>query len=456
MRPKILNVCYWQINDPNGENPNPLSREIVLESIALLNITFNPNNIFFKYRGYEEIDSLSNVIQEEYNGSCSTVTSNGSPVIDPNGFGTLSRCQFSEFWEFIRTNNGEREDAINIYIPYETDDFAGVARSIGTNQILVPTINICNSIFIHEMGHALGLRHTHTSYNSSTGCERVTRNPNDASYNATTAGDRVADTAAVPDFINEYCFFDDPTATCNSTTGLSRFYIDENNCTYIGANTDCDGVFYRINSEDVRNYMSYSDRDCFDYFSPGQGIRMQETIESDSDLRAATTDVASLYEPYAGEYYDGTGLYDAIRHTPLFQPGFIYEFYSCRGDYPQPADYDDISFDVNTTPGYRIAATESNYFTITHRGGYSFRIVHPSLGEDSRRCYTTTSLKPTGGTIIQFQDNVFNNNVVITPQDSIQINNENLIQNLQPGLYKIDKEFPDGTIEEQVISKNNE
>jgi len=49
---------------------------------------------------------------------------------------------------------------------------------------------------------------------------------------------------------------------------------------------------------------------------------------------------------------------------------------------------------------------------------------------------------------------VFNVNVTITAQDSLSINNQNLIENLENGLYKIDKIYEDGSTEETVIYKD--
>src|SRR5690606_8910800 len=63
---------------------------------------------------------------------------------------------------------------------------------------------------IHEIGHAFNLIHTHgpneVEWYGST-CERVTRNPLDPNYNASGAnakGDKVHDTAAVPNFRREH------------------------------------------------------------------------------------------------------------------------------------------------------------------------------------------------------------------------------------------------------------
>tara|TARA_B100000497_G_scaffold7898_2_gene8227 strand:+ start:56317 stop:56757 length:441 start_codon:yes stop_codon:yes gene_type:complete len=75
--------------------------------------------------------------------------------------------------------------------------------------------------------------------------------------------------------------------------------------------------------------------------------------------------------------------------------------------------------------------------------------------EQPRMCYNNYNRTPTGGTIIKFNDNVLNTNVTITPQDSTSINNTDLIQDLQPGLYNVIKNYNDGSQDENLIQKQN-
>ncbi|MFT4697883.1 MAG: pantothenate kinase [Flavobacteriaceae bacterium] len=70
-----------------------------------------------------------------------------------------------------------------------------------------------------------------------------------------------------------------------------------------------------------------------------------------------------------------------------------------------------------------------------------------------RKCYDNFNLAATGGTVLKFNDNVLNNNVTIIPQDSTSINSQNLINDLPSGLYKIEKTYNDGAVEETVIIK---
>ena len=44
-------------------------------------------------------------------------------------------------------------------------------------------------------------------------------------------------------------------------------------------------------------------------------------------------------------------------------------------------------------------------------------------------------------------------NVTITPKDSLGINSPTLVENLDPGLYKIEMNYEEGTTQQTVIYK---
>jgi len=198
---------------------------------------------------------------------------------------------------------------------------------------------------------------------------------------------------------------------------------------------------------------------CADQFTAGQNIRMREAINDDvfGSFAAAETTIASLYEPYVGEYYE-SGPLPANYQPPLYQPGFDYNFVSCdclnENDCPLPLDYGETDFTYNEQIGTFIHKEESNYSIITHPNHTAINILQ--LDEPQPwRCYDNNNRKPNGGTIIKFNDNVLNTNVTITPQDSTSINNVNLLNNLQPGLYNIIKQYQGGNTQENVIFKGN-
>jgi len=87
-----------------------------------------------------------------------------------------------------------------------------------------------------------------------------------------------------------------------------------------------------------------------------------------------------------------------------------------------------------------------------HKNGYAIRIVQ-LIHQQPRKCWNTGIAQ--GGTLIKFNDDVLNTNVTISEQDSTAINNEELINNLEPGLYNVIKNYQDGRTEETVIFKEN-
>ncbi len=101
------------------------------------------------------------------------------------------------------------------------------------------------STFPHEIGHYFDLLHTHeTMY----GVECTNGS------NCATAGDLVCDTAADPDVFN-------------AVNGA---------CIWTGTNTPpCGGAPY---SPPVKNFMSYSTKQCRDHFTPMQNVRALATL----------------------------------------------------------------------------------------------------------------------------------------------------------------------------------
>ncbi|MBL4662262.1 MAG: hypothetical protein JKY22_01570 [Flavobacteriaceae bacterium] len=91
---------------------------------------------------------------------------------------------------------------------------------------------------------------------------------------------------------------------------------------------------------------------------------------------------------------------------------------------------------------------------MTHPNHTAILIDQLDTGQ-TRKCYDNYNQAPIGGSVTKFNDGVFNANVTITPQDSTAINNPNLINDLQNGLYKIEKNYNDGATQETVIIKEN-
>ena len=132
------------------------------------------------------------------------------------------------------------------FYPWSGLDFVVLARSCATN----------GSTFAHELGHNLGLYHTH---DESNGSELV-----DGS-NCDVAGDLVCDTPADPRL---------------SSSTVNSF------CEYTGSATDGNGTPY---NPDPSNMMSYSRKSCRDHMSFDQQVRAAyHVVEYKSHLQCSS------------------------------------------------------------------------------------------------------------------------------------------------------------------------
>lgn len=411
--PVVYNIYFWGINDDNGNNPNPFTETKALSIIARLNIAFNNNNIFFKYRGFDFI--------------------NETDIFIATGI--------SQIKSYAIANNKVKTDAFNMYIPYQftNPNLTGDAFYRSTFSAVKASM-VDTYIPAHEIGHNFNLLHTFHNYNNSS-CERVTRLETDPLYNADEAGDWITDTDACPTF----------------ATG-----INHNNCSYTGTETNFYSENFIISEETIRTFMSYIsvNSPCPDSFTVGQKVRVRQAITANpSVFLPVKTNIEALYEPYIGSY-PSYFPHPLPWQLPLFQPGFEYHFVECCCEYVQPALYGDTAFSYDTSNIISlIEPTETNYSSIYHPNHSAIKIIEVDNAVSNpqvERCYDNWQSPPIiGGDIVKFNDNVFNANVTITPQDSTSINNPNLIAELAPGLYNIIKTDSNGNNQETVVYKEN-
>lgn len=413
--PVVFDIFFWGITRADGTSQRPLTEDQVLDVVARLNKAYNQFEIFFKYKGFDSFPSDDHYISP-WGGLTAFAAANG--YVQPNSF--------------------------NVYVPWRFTLFRGIGPGNTTNAGVDADAFVGNTI-VHEIGHNLGLLHTHANYSSSVSCEHVTRDVADPQYNADMFGDQIIDTAAAPKFFDQVY------------TDMSTVIdVDPNTCSFIAINgfdRDCQFTDYELFMEDTTNYMSNTYDDCRSYFSPGQGVRLRETIDADVNtvFGQAMTTINTLYEPFKGDYYfAGPPLFD--EDLPHFQPGFDYHFVECSCDCIDPSDYDDISFTFNSANS--IDYDKDDLGPILHRNHYAI-IIDQIDPNQPRICQDNYNRTPIGGNVKRFNDGVFNYNVTDTPQDSTGINSPTLIQDLDNGLYKIEKTLNGGFIEEEVILKNN-
>ncbi|MDC7998407.1 hypothetical protein [Gilvibacter sediminis] len=416
--PFVFNIYFH-----NEQDIIELTENDYLRAVAYLNQVYNQFDIFFKYRGFVEDDptpltNMFNILVRETAGDGSALTPN-----------------------FINIS----------YTTFLSD---------------LPIIS-------HEVGHILGLSHTfqgsprtestfvdpltcefdpvgtqrETGYffedlpGDDLDAENVTRDTSSPDYNAAIAGDFVVDTPAT---------FQEPNVCSDPSTGISYYIysdevVDETGTPYLDI--------------DVRNIMSYNEFQYLDNLTIGQGVRMRETIANETILQDRLTTIESLYEPYSGIYRTCCWQPEANENPPRFQPGFDYEFVACSDSSilslgrPLPWPYDDLTFNTGDVV-YSFPSDYDVYEDIVHLNNTAIRIVQ--LEETPRRCYSNLAKNANSGTIVKFNDGVFNANVTATAKDSLGINDPNLVNNLENGLFLIETNFDDGTQDQKVILKDNE
>lgn len=71
----------------------------------------------------------------------------------------------------------------------------------------------------------------------------------------------------------------------------------------------------------------------------------------------------------------------------------------------------------------------------------------------TKKSYDNYNHRPHNGSVTLFNDGVINANVTVTAKDSLGINSPTLVQDLNPGLYKIEMNYEEGATQQTVIFK---
>ncbi|RLA60943.1 MAG: hypothetical protein DRQ89_12095, partial [Epsilonproteobacteria bacterium] len=301
-------------------------------------------------RGPDDIIEVPIVFYiETYNGTPVYNSANLNNVISQNNaYFASANVEFS-ICTIILFENGTSAERIDhvIRIFIETS-YSGCGVSYGGGNI---TINPnCNRPFKeivgHEIGHELGLPHTHGYTNMGTTTELV-----DGS-NCTTDGDRFCDTPADPNILYEV----------------------NGSCIYTGTRTDANGDSY---NPDTHNLMSYARGGCPNHFSLEQNARIHSVAEAKgyyccltpepetNDVSVCTESTATLTASIAsGEirWYDAPGgnlIHTGTTYTtPVLNTTKSYFLYGYEG-----CESDPVKVTVNVLPTGGVMSNISEQLT---------------------------------------------------------------------------------------------
>lgn len=242
--PYFVKIAVHVIRDGNGNGGQ--TPETVDNALNFLDDVFAEHDIFF-VRNCSEIDYIND--NSFYN-------------LDPD----ISNVGLTQIF-----NINSNDNAIDIYL--YPDDRGGNGQASDTPSTAFytigeywvnPIIPVGRSMAIaHEMGHCLGLLHTFEGNNILAD-----------NTNCATTGDLVCDTPPDP--------------------GLGH-QVNHPQCEWIGDGPtlpDPSGAFY---NPDVKNIMSYSNLSCMEYFSQGQGERMQQHLSTSLVLAPCLTNEPQFY-----------------------------------------------------------------------------------------------------------------------------------------------------------------
>ena len=296
--PYALNEVYF--NDSTTLNFNvrviqymnggaPIPREAIAKRIDIMSNVFEESQANIKFslkemqvikgRPEEEEIALEAITLYETMQTLQQKRSSGSKKEvrreDLRSYFILDQMNF---WRDYFGHNG----FLNIHIVNDTlSNMVAYAADIGAIHVFmrIDALNPAWYTLEHEIGHALGLYHTHQADTSKTGL-------------TFRSGDRVSDT---PKTAPLHVYMDPREGNCfmrQNWTDLHRASYSSraneiNDVDFIGGNDEMLAVIQK-------NIMSYVSRWCREEFTPRQVKRMRKIIEGSQDLREAIEE----YERY--------------------------------------------------------------------------------------------------------------------------------------------------------------
>ncbi|MGB1207112.1 MAG: zinc-dependent metalloprotease [Chitinophagales bacterium] len=224
----------------DGRNPSD-----ILDAMEVLEEAYTPHDIFFKTACIDYIDS-----DTLYN-------------ISAFWCALLGDCGFWYQTDFLH------DDGIDIFVLDEDAPnwSGGLANGVFSTALAIggtwldSDVDVFKShIFSHEIGHCLGLFHTHHGTCEIGSLPEMAVSPSNPNSNCQDAGDFVCDTPASPRFISTLI----PPVDCNNPVwNDSCDIVDEMGNPYMPL---------------ADNIMSYAYPACFNDLTHGQGIRARNSL----------------------------------------------------------------------------------------------------------------------------------------------------------------------------------
>lgn len=464
----VLNVQFHGVLKTDGTSTFELGETQAFDILARLNEVYNVHNIFFKYRGFNTVKNSS---------------------LNASNFPSFDLMASAIKQQFINEDKYD-DNAINFYLYDGNGGFiSGISPNDNTDVFLLnlPSFTGGGRQYPHLipklLGHSLGLLNIDTNsagtfvtqvipnctltgvvnsnnqlikpiysgYDAS--IENVTRLLG-ANYNATTAGDLVADTEA--------CFALFQQNFCENITGDGyRNLISWNLSSIV---VDQVGIPYVCNANEGNNFMSeLCSSGPNGLFTTGQATRIKEFIEGNMEnifrkklnvFEDDSPDISVLYEPFVSNMNNGNNsMYAAFRtfltnstqtganvwncgpFAMRFQTGFDCEFSSPTGNVTQSI-YQQYNTSSSTYVGVKIPILGQQIYT--NNAPVCFGSFEPFTSGDVK------SLNNLGSSLYTQEQ-----------LDEIKASDPNLYEQLQSGKYHIiTKKTDSGFIDQKVIYKN--
>ena len=253
--PYYIKIYVYKVGDSNGQNLP--TDDQVLESISILRSDFEEFKIFFVW----DCNNIELILDSALDSLAQ------SPIPE----GPRHDCFLAQYVTHT--------DGISVFIGGDQSYISSVATGIPGKALLVKgTLSYAGNDDVvasrsraisHEMGHCLGLWHTHHGDEEGTDCDDNLVDPNECQEcvngsNGLTCGDYVADTPADP--------------------GMSQGIMYLNNCQYTQGGVD-NCVSQTQYAPDPSLIMSYTHPLCMLAHTTGQGERMRMMISTSSLLQ---------------------------------------------------------------------------------------------------------------------------------------------------------------------------